>query len=401
MTNIHLPVPGRHAPAPTPAPSGWPLLRLGFRPFYLGAAVSAVLLMLLWQGMLSGVLLPATGLSPVLWHAHEMLFGFVIAVIVGFLFTAGQLWTGLPTPRGAQLGALALLWAAARFAALLAPYPVFFFLDVLFLPLVAATFVDLLVRSGNRRNAGVGALLVLLALANLVFHLGASGALALDPLRALYAALAGVLVLESLIGGRVIPAFTRSVTPGAVLRESPALDRAAIAAMALGLALWVAGVAAGASAALLALAALLHAVRLAGWSPWLSRRRPVLWILHASYAWIPLGLALLAAAQAGVLPASAGVHALAVGATGGLIIGMLTRTARGHTGRPVQASRVEVAAYGLVMAAAALRVGATLFPKAYMALLGAAGLAWTLAFALYLLRFAPWLLAPRADGRDG
>jgi uncharacterized protein involved in response to NO len=209
------------------------------------------------------------------------------------------------------------------------------------------------------------------------------------------------VTLESLIGGRVIPAFTRSATPGAVLREAAWLDRAAIGSSLGGLALWACDVAPHGSAALLALGAALHAARLAGWKPWVSRGRPILWILHASYAWIPLGLALLAAAQAGWLSASAGVHALAVGATGGLIVGMITRTARGHTGRPLKASKLEAAAYGLVMASAVLRVAGALLGPFYLPLLVAAGLAWAAAFVLYLVRFTPWLLAARVDGQDG
>ena len=330
-----------------------------------------------------------------------MLFGVVAAVIVGFLFTAGKLWTGLPTPRGGPLGALVLLWVAGRIAALAAPYPWFFVIDGLFLPLAAAIFVALLLRSGNRRNLGVGAVLALLGVANLLFHLGASGAVPVATTRALYAALALVVTLESLIGGRVIPAFTRSAMPGVVWREAAWLDRAAVGVSLGGLALWAFDVAPHGAAALLAAGAALHVARLIGWKPWVSRGRPILWILHASYAWVPLGLALLAAAEAGWLSAAAGVHALAVGSTGGLIVGMMTRTARGHTGRPLRASTLEVAAYGLVMAAAVLRTAGALLGAFYLPLLVAAGLAWAAAFALYLVRFAPWLWAARVDGLDG
>jgi uncharacterized protein involved in response to NO len=386
----------------TQALSGLPFLRLGFRPFYFGAALFAVLVMVSWYGVFLGQLVPASGLAPVLWHAHEMLFGFAVAVIVGFLLTAGKAWTGLPTPRGASLGALFALWAAARIAALAAPYPVFFVLDVALLPLVSALFITVLVRAGNTRNLKIGAVLALLAVANLVFHLAASGVVAVDPVRALYAALALIIVLETIMGGRVIPSFTMSATPGLKLPTAPRRDAVAIVLTALGLACWTFHGPLLVAAVLLAAAAVLHVVRWLSWRPWVTLTRPILWILHLSYAWIPIGLALLAAAQMGWLPASAGVHALAVGATGGLIIGMLTRTARGHTGRPLKVSPIEAAAYGMVLAAALVRVAVPLaWPSLYTAALLAAGGLWIAAFAIYLVKYTPWLMTGRLDGKDG
>jgi uncharacterized protein involved in response to NO len=152
----------------------------------------------------------------------------------------------------------------------------------------------------------------------------------------------------------------------------------------------------------LALASGLQLKRWLAWQPWVTRNRPVLWILHAAYAWFPVGLAMLALTQMGWVPVSAGVHALAVGATGGLIIGMVTRTARGHTGRPIQVSGVEVTAYLLVMLAAVLRVFLPLIaPELLVVSLIAAATAWSAAFMLYLWVFAPWLLRTRLDGKDG
>lgn len=381
---------------------GLPFLRLGFRPFYVGASLFAVVAMVLWYSVFLGRLAPASGVAPVLWHAHEMLFGFAAAVIVGFLLTAGKAWTGLPTPRGASLGALFALWASARIAALAAPYPVFFFLDVIFLPLVAALFIALLLRAGNTRNLKIGAVLALLAVANLVFHLAASGAIAIDPVRPLYGALALIIVLETIMAGRVIPSFTMNVTPGLKLPNAPRRDAVAIVLTALGLACWTFNGPRVVCAALLAAAAALHAVRWLSWTPWVTLTRPILWILHLSYAWIPIGLVLLAAAQMGWLAPSTGVHALAVGATGGLIIGMLTRTARGHTGRPLVVSPMEIGAYGMVMAAALLRVAVPVaWPSLYGAALLGAGIMWVAAFTIYLVKYTPWLMTGRLDGKDG
>jgi len=388
--------------AKPPAPRGWPLLRLGFRPFYLGAASAAVALMAAWFFVFTGRLaLPGT-LVPALWHAHEMIFGVVSAVVIGFLFTAGKLWTQLPTPRGPMLGALAALWLAARVAGLCAPYPLFFLLDVTLLPLAAAIFADLVIRSRNVRNAGIALVLGLLGLANGLFHLAASGALQIDAMAPLHAGLALIVVLETVMGGRVIPAFTMNATPGLQVKASPLRDRIALVATVGGLALWVVGVAPRLAAALLAAAAMLHAWRALSWAPWRTLHKPLLWVLHLAYAWIPIGLALLAAAMAFGAAPSPAVHALAVGATGGLVIGMITRTARGHTGRTLEPTRREAVAYALVMLAALLRVGMPLlWPAAYGPALIAAGGAWIAAFTLYLSLYLPWLCSTRLDGQDG
>ena len=394
--------PGKPALA-QPAPIGWPVLRLGFRPFYLGAALFAALAVPLWIALYLGQLsLPST-VPPLLWHAHEMVFGFAVAVIVGFLLTAGKAWTGLGTPRGTFLGALAVLWLAARVAAVVAPYPVYAALDLLLLPVVAAVLVNILLRADNRRNLPLVGILVLLSVANLVFHLALTGTIAVSPLTPLRAGLALIVLIECVMGGRVIPAFTMSATPGLKIVARPALEKAALAVTALALALWVVAPLPGPlSAMVFAVAAVLQVLRQWHWQPWVTRRRPILWILHAAYAWLAVGLALLAMAQLGWVGASAGIHALAVGTTGGLIIGMVTRTARGHTGRPLQVSNAEVAAYTLVMAAATLRVLVPLAAPGWLVpslVLSAA--AWCAAFVIYLCVYAPWLVQTRADGKDG
>ncbi len=388
--------------APPPAPRGWPLFRLGFRPFYLGAAAYAMLAVPLWMALLLGQVSWGLTVSPLLWHAHEMLFGFAAAVIVGFLLTAGKAWTGLATPRGALLAALAGLWLAARLAAVFAPYAVYALLDLLLLPLVVAILATVLLRAGNRRNLPLAAILLLLSAANAAFHGAVLGVFDIAPVRALHAGLALVVMVECVIAGRVIPAFTMSALPGVPLQVPRWLEQATLATTALGLALWALAPPNAFSAAVLVASALLHAQRLWRWKPLRTCARPILWVLHAAYAWLPTGLLLLALSQLGVVAVSAGIHALAVGATGGLVIGMVTRTARGHTGRPLQASRLEVAAYLLVAGAAVARVLLPLLAPQHLAIwLVAAAAAWGLAFGLYLCVFAPWLLAPRLDGKDG
>jgi uncharacterized protein involved in response to NO len=392
-------LPARSAHFPLP---GWPLFRLGFRPFYLGAAAWAMVAVPYWiAGLLGWVALPST-MPPLLWHAHEMLYGFAVAVIVGFLLTAGKAWTGLATPRGTTLAAMAGLWLAARLAAVGSPYAVYAVLDLALLPWVGFVLIRVLLKAGSRRNLPLGAILLLLATANVAFHAAALGWLDIDPLRALHAGLALIVMIECVIAGRVIPAFTMSALPGRQLKVPDWLERTTLAATAVSLAAWVLLPAHPVTAAGLALAALLHAARWCHWQPLRTRARPILWVLHVAYAWVPVGLALLAWAQVGGVAASAGIHALAVGATAGLIIGMVTRTARGHTGRALKVSRLEVAAYVLVAAAAIARVLLPLLAPAHTAnWLVVAAAAWASAFALYLWVFTPWLVSSRLDGKDG
>ena len=401
MKSTILPV-AAAAAAPTVQTRGWPVLRLGFRPFYFGAAAFACLAVPMWLALFLGRLSLDLAVPPLLWHAHEMLFGFAVAVIVGFLLTAGKAWTGLATPRGAFLGALAALWLAARIAAIVGPYPLYAMLDLVLLPVVAAVLIDVLVRARNRRNLALAGILLLLSLSNLCFHLAVLGVISMPPMHALHAALALIVMIECVMVGRVLPAFTNSVTPGLNLRSQPRFEQATLALTATALLSWVLSAPSGFTAVVFGLAAAAHLRRQWTWRPAVTRSRPILWILHAAYIWLPLGFALLALAQIGWVGVSAGVHALAVGATGGLIIGMVTRTARGHTGRPLQASRAEVLAYGLVMAAAVLRVLLPIVAPQWLVMsLLAAALAWSAAFAIYLVIYTPWLMQTRPDGKDG
>lgn len=394
--------PAAAASESTPEPRGWPVLRLGFRPFYLGAAVFSCLAIPLWLALFLGRLSLNLTVPPLLWHAHEMLFGFGVAVIVGFLLTAGKAWTGLATPRGPVLGALAGLWLAARLAAVVGPYALYAVLDLLLLPLVAGILVDLLIRAGNRRNLPLAGMLIALSVVNLVFHLSMLGTVELPPLRALHGALALIVTIECVMAGRVVPAFTNSVTPGLNLKPQARMEQATLALTAVALLSWVFVLPTWFAFGALAAAGVAHVCRQWSWQPWVTRGRPILWILHAAYSWIPIGFILLALSELGWVTVSSGVHALGVGATGALIIGMVTRTARGHTGRPLKASHVEVTAYGLVMAAAVSRVLLPILaPQWLVTWLLAAALAWSAAFGIYLVIYTPWLLSTRLDGKDG
>ena len=336
------------------------------------------------------------------WHAHEMLYGFAVAVIVGFLMTAGKAWTGLPTPRGKPLAALVALWLAARVSALTGPYPLYAALDIALLPVVACILCVILLRAKNRRNLPLVGILVMLALANIAFHLSSTGVLAVPPMQSLHAALALVVMIACVMAGRVVPAFTAAVTPGLKIVMHPKLDQLTLGVTALALILWVVSPPGIVTMMAFLAAAGLHLYRQSRWHPWGTRGRPILWILHAAYGWIAIGFALLALAQTGVVGQSIGLHALAVGLIGGLIIGMITRTARGHTGRTLRASRPEVAAYILIMVAALVRVVMPIVAPGWYALwLFLAAGAWSIAFVIYLALYGPWLFSTRVDGKDG
>lgn len=387
---------------PPAALPGWPLLRLGFRPFYLGTALLACVSIPLWIAAFLGHMPLRLPFPILLWHAHEMLFGFAAGVVIGFLLTAVRAWTGLETPRGPVLGLLALLWLAARLAAVLAPYPLFAVLDLLLLPAVAFFLLRVLIRAGNRRNIPLISLLLAMALANAVFHLSVLGLIAVPAMSALYAELALILMVVSIMTGRVVPMFTKNVTPGLVIQVSRRFELTLLAVTAVALALWVLGAPAWLVLPASALSAALHALRLWKWHPRVTLRRPILWILHFSYAWMPVGFALLALAQPGWVAPSLAVHAFGVGVIGGLIIGMITRTALGHTGRMLVAGRSETTMYALVQIAALLRVfGPLIAPQWTVRFVETSSVLWSAAFLLYLVVYWPRLSRPRIDGQDG
>jgi len=386
---------------PSRSPSGFALLALGFRPFYLLASVFAALSIPLWALQFSGLLRHPYLAGPV-WHAHEMLFGFALPVIVGFLFTAGRNWTNRPTPTGWKLGAIVALWAAAR-VLVLTPFATAAALANVAFPLAAAFGLAVpFAKARNRRNYFFVGLLLLLAAAAAFVHLSQLGVLARPAWLGIQAALDVVLFIVAVMAGRVVPMFTNNAVPGALATRRPSVERFALGSV---LALLVADlmgvdgwlIAAGTLAACVA-----HAWRWALWQPLKTLRAPLVWVLHAAYLWVPIHFLLRCLASFGVVAESLATHALTVGAVGGLVIGMMTRTARGHTGRPLRADAFDLASYVLVLSAAAVRVVLPLAVPAQTvhAVLGSA-LLWSLGFGLFAVRYWPVLSRPRLDGRSG
>lgn len=380
---------------------GFALFRLGFRPFYLLAALYAALAIPIWLHALRGGAWHGA-VAPLAWHQHEMVFGFALAVIAGFLLTAGRVWTGRHTPEGVTLALIALHWLAARILLLVGTPLAAGLVDGAFPFVLAAVMARPLIAAGSTRNYFVPVLLAGLGAANVLFHLEQAQRIDIPGGLPMRAALFLVLFLVVVMAGRVIPAFTASALPQAGVRRQPRLDLVALALTFAAFSMAVVEAPAFLLAPVAFATALLHAWRQAAWKPLASAGRPILWILHVSHAWIPLSCALLAAASMGWVAQSVAMHALGVGVIGGMVIGMITRTALGHTGRALVAGRAETACFVLVHGAALVRVLAGLLPAdaAWPMILGAAAL-WSAAFLLYVLAYAPRLARPRVDGRPG
>ncbi len=383
------------------AVTGFALFSLGFRPFYLLAGTFSAFSVLQWAAQYSGWL-PSAYLQGPLWHGHEMLFGFTMAVIAGFLLTAVRAWTGQPTPTRAPLLALAALWVLGR-ALVLTPLGTAAAVVNAAFPVALAVAIGIpLVRARNVRNYFFVGLLVLLGALTLIVHLALKGSVELPPQFGLALGLDVVLFIIAVMGGRVIPMFTNNGVPGAGAMRHALVDKLALGSV---LVLFVADLLQLQQTAVAAVAlfgAVAHGVRLALWRSWRALATPLVWILHAAYAWIVVHLALRALVAMGWIAGSFAIHALTVGAIGGLTLGMMIRTARGHTARPLLADGFELTCFLLVQAAALVRVfGGMVSPGLYMASIQLSALLWAAAFGLFTVRYWPVLTRPRVDGKPG
>lgn len=375
-----------------------PLFSAGFRPLFLGAAWYAALAVAMWTVFLTTGRAGPGALHPLLWHGHEMLFGFAGAVIAGFLLTAVGNWTGRPAATPGMLAGLTMLWLSARIGFLfpdLVPLSLTSVLDLAFLPVLTIMMARVLVASRNRRNYAFVPILLALTGLNAAIHLELHRFAPGLGFVAMQLSVWLISVLLVFMGGRVIPFFTERRLPTAGPRQWRWLNwTSTLATLAVIPAYLLLG--RGTALAYLLLAAgVLTLARGLAWRPWRSRGVPLLWILHLGYLWIPVGLALQGAHLLGApVGWSAGVHALTVGALGSLTLGMMARVALGHSGRELVASGPVVAAFVLVSLAALTRLAMTL-PGAADWLLVASALCWGMAFGLYGACYTPILFAPR------
>ncbi len=383
-----------------------PFLRGGFRPFFFGGAAWAIIALVLWLVSLTGGVDLPSRFEPLAWHRHEMLFGFVGSVVAGFLLTAIPNWTGRLPIAGWSLAALFGLWLAARIAILFSEpvgHLVAASLDIGFYLILAAVAAREVFAAKNR-NRPIVLLVLLFGLANALDHAGMAGWTADDGL-GWRAGLSLVMMMISLIGGRIIPSFTRNwlVKNGtkARLPDQPGrFDLAVIGLTGAALLLWVVAPDAMATGMFLLLAAALQAIRLARWGGLRAAADPLVLILHVGYAWVPVGLLLLGGSILGApIPRSAAIHALTAGAMATMILAVMTRATLGHTGRELRADAVTIFLFGLVTIGASVRVTAPLGWIDYQFGLEISGLAWAGAFLLFLLGYGPILFAPRLGER--
>lgn len=376
-----------------------PLFAKGFRPFFLGASLLGAALVVAWLGVLFGGL-SFPGRSPLLWHGHEMLYGFALAVVAGFLLTAVGNWTGRETATGATLAWLFGLWALGRFGAFVGPGAWLLpsqIAELAFLPVLLVVLGRCIIAARNWRNAGFLALLFGLWLCDLAYAFGPS------PDAALARAVDLVVIMIVIVGGRVVPMFTRSGTGHASATRWPRLDTAAlVAVVATGVAS-AAGASGPARTWLEAASAVLVAARMIPWKTHRSFGHPLVWVLHLGHAWVAVGFALRALYHgAGIGLETLGLHAHTAGAIGMMTLGMMARVALGHTGRALVPPRGVPLAFGLIGLAALVRVlPGLVWLDAYRMSLLVSGLLFSVAQLLYLSAYGPILSRPRIDGRPG
>ncbi len=382
---------------------GWPaVLTYGFRPFFLLGALYSGLIVLVWLPVFTGALETSSVFAPVDWHVHEIMFGYVAAIITGFLLTAIPNWTGRLPVQGGPLLALVVLWLAGRFA-------VFFsaqigvvpaaIVDCAFLAAVAASAAREIIAGRNWRNLIVVAPVTVFLLSNVLFHVEAASSGASDYARRL--AIGVTIVLIAIIGGRIIPSFTRNWMvrqgPGRLPVAFNGFDRIVLLATVVALAAWTLAPDRLASGLALCLAGALNLARLARWAgdrAWSDR---LVLVLHAGYLFMPVGLLLagLAAIVPTSVPAAAAMHAFGVGAIGVMTMAVMTRATRGHTGRALEADAATQLIYAAVILAAVIRIVAAFMPDKMVLLHASAGL-WSLAFLGFCLRYGGMLLMPKA-----
>ncbi|MEH6470711.1 MAG: NnrS family protein [Halopseudomonas sp.] len=380
------------------------LFALGFRPFFLLASLLAIVLITIWLPYLFGQLSLAGHFTPLHWHAHEMLFGYAVAVISGFLLAAVRNWTSLDTPSGAPLIAITLVWLLGRLVCTLPlglPPALIASIDLAFLPTVMLALAGPLIRARTLRNMAFLLILALLTLANLLMHLQALG-LETTADQGVKLGLGLVILVIVIMGGRVIPFFTRNPLPGMKLRQWQWVEVSSVAGVVVLLLLELLAVPSLFSAILSLMVGAILLLRMSGWYDSRIWSRPILWVLHIAYASIAVGFFLKGLALLGWVPTSSATHAFGFGGIGLITLGMMARVSLGHTGRMLELPTLTVWGIRILTLGVVVRIAATLTSGSLsQALLMLSVFCWVLAFAAFLKDYAPMLIRPRIDGRPG
>ncbi|MBD3669446.1 MAG: NnrS family protein [Gammaproteobacteria bacterium] len=376
---------------------------LGFRPFFLLAGLSAVLLMLNWvMGFISGVSV-STQYPGTAWHAHEMIYGYTTAVIAGFLLTSVRNWTGMQTATGGWLAALALLWLAGRILPLFPGISNMWLavVDLAFLPALALAIAIPIVRARQWRNLFLVPMLLLLAAGNLLFHLGVMARMAFGVEYAEHVGFGVIILLIVIIAGRVVGFFMQRGLHNADVKQWYWADTLAIGGTLAYVVLqfFLQGMP---LAIIAALAAIGHLARLIGWYQHAMWKVPLLWVLYVGYTWVFIGFILLGLETLHWVNESLAVHSLTAGAIGTMTLGMMARVSLGHTGREMKSHWSLDLAFVLITAAALVRVFLPmLYPVLLLSAIKWSGVLWALAFTLFVIVYAPKLLKARIDGMPG
>ena len=388
-------------PTPTQSPV---FFSYGFRPFFLAGAIWAFVSLGVWLVVLEGLSELPSAFDPFAWHAHEMIFGFVGAIIAGFLLSAIAAWTGRPPVQGTPLIVLFVLWITARLLVTYSAHAgawIAAIVDVGFYVFLTVLAGREIVAAGNKRNYPIIGLLVALTIANALMHMSV---LELSDTRIMGERLGiGIVVLLiGLIGGRIAPAFTRNwlnrqgkaVTPPSL----PIIDKVAHGLTAAAMLAWASDAFAGPASILAIGAGILQAWRMARWGGEKALGEPIVAVLHVGYAWVPIGLIMLGLTHwIDVINPNAALHALTAGAMGTMILAVMTRATLGHTGHAISSTSGTTAIFAFVVLAAVLRVLGPHSDDLYRASLIASGVVWIMAFVLFVALYGPYLVKPRSD----
>lgn len=392
-------------PKPKAAPTGFALFALGFRPFFLLAGISALVMLGVWIGVYRGDITVGNYYGTVVWHSHEMLFGYTSAVVAGFLLTAVRNWTGVDTITKLPLAILTGIWLLGRLLPFLAgsvPAGLIALIDLLFLPALAVAIAHPIIKVKMWHNLFFVPLLLIYAIGNALVHVQILG-LADNTLNMGNTfGIAMIILLLAVMGGRVIGFFIERGLGGVQVKSWPLVEKLCIASVLVyfGAELLISD--STVLALLAAVTAVIHSIRLVGWYNNRIWSVPLLWVLYLGYGWIVLGFLLEAFAATGVVPSYLALHAFTAGGIGVMTLGMMARVSLGHTGREMRSATVISIAFGLINLAALVRILLPIMmPNAYAGLITLAGGIWMVAFLLFAIIYAPILIKPRVDGRPG
>jgi uncharacterized protein involved in response to NO len=380
------------------------IFALGFRPFFLLAGWLAILLMAFWVPVFVGGVASDIYYAQIDWHSHEMIFGYTVAVIAGFLLTAVRNWTNTPTPSGLPLAGMGALWLVARILPILvAIFPRWLIAaaDLAFLPTFAIGIAVPLLKNNEKQNLIFLPLLAVLWSADLLVHADVLGLAPNLARKGVFLGLDVIILVIVIMGGRVIPFFTERAL-SVVLKRWRIVEWLSPLSVVLFLLTELFVPDSVTSASLAALAACANGARLAGWYTPRYWRVPLLWVLHLGYGWIVVGFYLKAGTALGLVPPQFTIHAFTVGGIGVLTLGMMARVSLGHTGRPLKVGAAMTSAFVLINLAAVGRgLLPPFFPQFFSQLIVASGVFWIAAFTIFIIVYTPILIQPRVDGRPG